>query len=106
MVETVKREVEFLNESPSLSEIWNFVKEVFETAEIGEPVSQVNNHICRARGVYAELVRNLVAEYSTGEEDFQEEMASVARFLEGGKYPGLPDSTAIQPRPGEDELAE
>ncbi|MBI4617067.1 MAG: sigma-70 family RNA polymerase sigma factor [Planctomycetes bacterium] len=74
--------------------------------ELGEPVSQVNNHIHRARGVYAELVRNLVAEYSTGEEDFQEEMASVARFLEGGKYPGLPDSTAIQPRPGEDELAE
>ncbi|MBI4617268.1 MAG: ATP-binding protein [Planctomycetes bacterium] len=41
MVETVKREVEFLNESASLFEIRTFVKEVFETAEIGSELAKL-----------------------------------------------------------------
>lgn len=53
---------------------------------LGATVTQVNNHIHRARQVFLEAVRSAIAEYTASDEELAAELGEMARLLgdEGG----------------------
>ncbi|MBI4614172.1 MAG: sigma-70 family RNA polymerase sigma factor [Planctomycetes bacterium] len=63
--------------------------------ELGLTQAQVNNHLHRAKGVYARILQDLVAEYCRGEEEVREEIRDIARFLDSSRIEGPEASTLV-----------
>ena len=53
-------------------------------ARSGHPETTIKNHVHRGKRKLAEYVRDEVREYSASREDYEEELASLARFLPEG----------------------
>lgn len=67
-------------------------------SSLGISVTQVNNHVHRTRQRFARALRELVAEYC-GPDAVDEELQSLARFLEGHRLQGPPPSSLDLPPP-------
>ncbi len=60
---------------------------------LGIPLSQVNNFVHKARQAFGQRLRAAVGDYTASDEELEQELAEMSRFIDGPRLQGEPPST-------------